>query len=209
MSDLGTILGLTLAACIVVGLVGAGLLYAFRRRSLRYQLTSATLLPVVAVAATVVINVPAHVLVQPRLGGDPGRPGHLTGAGSARRLPGHAPDRRRVAAGRCRTGPARSGTAGNKPNRSRGIGPGAEHVGLPAGVGAGSGGVWRVARRTLAEARARERAAEQSRQELVSFMSHDLRPRLAGLRALSEGLEDGVIADVPRALPTSAAPWPG
>jgi signal transduction histidine kinase len=55
-------------------------------------------------------------------------------------------------------------------------------------------------RRTLAESRARERSAEQSRQELVSFMSHDLRTPLAGLRALSEGLEDGVIDDVPRAM---------
>jgi signal transduction histidine kinase len=55
-------------------------------------------------------------------------------------------------------------------------------------------------RRTLAESRARERAAEQSRQELVSFMSHDLRTPLSGLRALSEGLEDGVIDDVPRAM---------
>ena len=57
MSDLATILGLTLAACLVVGLVGAGLLHAVRRRSLRYQLTIATLVPVVAVAAAVVINV--------------------------------------------------------------------------------------------------------------------------------------------------------
>jgi signal transduction histidine kinase len=55
-------------------------------------------------------------------------------------------------------------------------------------------------RRTLAESRTRERAAERSRQELVSFMSHDLRTPLAGLRALTEGLEDGVIADVPRAM---------
>ena len=31
-------------------------------------------------------------------------------------------------------------------------------------------------------------------------MSHDLRTPLAGLRALAEGLEDGVITDVPRAL---------
>jgi signal transduction histidine kinase len=31
-------------------------------------------------------------------------------------------------------------------------------------------------------------------------MSHDLRTPLAGLRALAEGLEDGVISDVPRAL---------
>ncbi len=55
-------------------------------------------------------------------------------------------------------------------------------------------------RRTLAESRERERAAERSRQELVSFMSHDLRTPLAGLRALAEGLEDGVIVDVPRAM---------
>src|SRR4029450_12294515 len=55
-------------------------------------------------------------------------------------------------------------------------------------------------RRTLAESRARERAAEQSRQELVRSMAHDLRTPLTGLRALSEGLEDGVIDDVPRAM---------
>jgi signal transduction histidine kinase len=56
------------------------------------------------------------------------------------------------------------------------------------------------ARQTLADVRQRERAAEQSRQELVSFMSHDLRTPLAGLRALAEGLEDGVITDVPGTL---------
>jgi len=56
------------------------------------------------------------------------------------------------------------------------------------------------ARATLAELRASERAAQQARLELVSFMSHDLRTPLAGLRALAEGLEDGVIRDVPRAL---------
>ena len=49
------------------------------------------------------------------------------------------------------------------------------------------------------------RAAENgppsgARRELVSFMSHDLRTPLAGLRALAEGLEDGVVHDVPRAL---------
>ena len=39
-------------------------------------------------------------------------------------------------------------------------------------------------------------ALEASRRELVAFMSHDLRTPLAGLRALAEGLEDGVIDDV-------------
>jgi signal transduction histidine kinase len=55
-------------------------------------------------------------------------------------------------------------------------------------------------RRRLAASRERERALESSRRELVAFMSHDLRTPLAGLRAVSEGLEDGVVADVPGAL---------
>jgi signal transduction histidine kinase len=54
--------------------------------------------------------------------------------------------------------------------------------------------------RLLVETRRRELAAEDSRRELVRFMSHDLRTPLAGLRALTEGLEDGVVHDVPRAL---------
>jgi signal transduction histidine kinase len=55
-------------------------------------------------------------------------------------------------------------------------------------------------RRTLAETRSRQQAAEDARRELVSFMSNDLRTPLAGLRALVEGLEDGLITDVPAAL---------
>ncbi|HEY0470733.1 MAG TPA: HAMP domain-containing sensor histidine kinase [Kribbella sp.] len=55
-------------------------------------------------------------------------------------------------------------------------------------------------RKRLAVSRERERALEASRRELVAFMSHDLRTPLAGLRAVSEGLEDGVVEDVPGAL---------
>jgi signal transduction histidine kinase len=47
----------------------------------------------------------------------------------------------------------------------------------------------------LAETRERERALESARRELVSWMSHDLRTPLAGLRAMSEALEDGVVED--------------
>ena len=46
--------------------------------------------------------------------------------------------------------------------------------------------------RRLAESRDRERALESSRRELVAWVSHDLRTPLAGLRAMSEALEDGV-----------------
>ncbi|MER5544284.1 HAMP domain-containing sensor histidine kinase [Streptomyces sp. NPDC002589] len=52
----------------------------------------------------------------------------------------------------------------------------------------------------LAESRERERALEKSRRELVAWISHDLRTPLAGLRAMSEALEDGVAADPGRYL---------
>jgi signal transduction histidine kinase len=50
----------------------------------------------------------------------------------------------------------------------------------------------------LAESRERERALEQSRRQLVAWVSHDLRTPLAGLRAMAEALEDGLAADPPR-----------
>ena len=50
----------------------------------------------------------------------------------------------------------------------------------------------------LARSRARERALEQSRRQLVAWVSHDLRTPLAGLRAMAEALEDGLAADPPR-----------
>ncbi len=43
--------------------------------------------------------------------------------------------------------------------------------------------------------RVAERAAESSRRELVAWVSHDLRTPLAGIRAMSEALEDAVVVD--------------
>ena len=50
----------------------------------------------------------------------------------------------------------------------------------------------------LAESRAREARLEESRRELVSWVSHDLRTPLAGLRAMTEALEDGMAEDPAR-----------
>ncbi|MGF7237297.1 MAG: sensor histidine kinase [Frankia sp.] len=47
----------------------------------------------------------------------------------------------------------------------------------------------------LVEARERERALEASRRELIAWVSHDLRTPLAGIRAMAEALEDGVVND--------------
>jgi signal transduction histidine kinase len=51
------------------------------------------------------------------------------------------------------------------------------------------------ARRQLLEAAARERALESSRRELVAWVSHDLRTPIAGIRAMVEALDDGVVVD--------------
>jgi signal transduction histidine kinase len=49
----------------------------------------------------------------------------------------------------------------------------------------------------LAQSWDRERSLEASRRELVAWVSHDLRTPLAGLRAMAEALQDGVVVDQP------------
>ncbi|MFE7379199.1 sensor histidine kinase [Streptomyces zhihengii] len=67
----------------------------------------------------------------------------------------------------------------------------------PAEFAALSGELARTSDR-LAASRERERALETSRRELVAWISHDLRTPLAGLRAMSEALEDGLAEDPAR-----------
>jgi signal transduction histidine kinase len=197
MTDLLLITALTLAACIAVGLLGALLLRAIRRSSLRYQLAVATLIPVLAVAATVVINVALMFLSA-----------HDTtvillalGIALVLAVVGAWLVSRRFSLGSRRlkdtVGLLVSDSRGT-PNVSASDTHATDHK-LPAEL-ARLEEELAEARRTLADSRQRERAAERSRQELVSFMSHDLRTPLAGLRALAEGLEDGVITDVPGTL---------
>ncbi|MDF2747614.1 MAG: sensor histidine kinase [Propionibacteriaceae bacterium] len=197
MSDLLAVISLALASCFAVGLLGTALLYLVRRRSLRYQLTIAILLPVLAVVATVMINVrlmfasghdSAVILIA------------LATALILAVLGAWLVTRRIVRASRevgVGLDQLVADTSEGMPNP------------LPSGQSNTAGAPQELAkvlddlsdtRRTLAESRARERAAEQSRRQLVTFMSHDLRTPLAALTALAEGLEDGVIADVPRAL---------
>ncbi|NRQ48816.1 sensor histidine kinase [Aeromicrobium stalagmiti] len=53
-----------------------------------------------------------------------------------------------------------------------------------------------IARRSVWEREAleRERSAERSRRELLAWLSHDLRTPLAGVQAMTEALEDGVVS---------------
>lgn len=48
--------------------------------------------------------------------------------------------------------------------------------------------------------RQQEARSESDRRELVAWVSHDLRTPLAGIRAISEAVEDGVATDVPAAM---------
>jgi signal transduction histidine kinase len=49
----------------------------------------------------------------------------------------------------------------------------------------------------LQAAQARERAAEATRRDLITAISHDLRTPLASLRAMVEAIDDGVVDDQP------------
>jgi len=197
MKDIATILGLTLAACATMGALGAWLLHLVRRSSFRHQLTIATLVPVVAVVATVLINVRFMFLS-----------GHdsvvvLVALGTSLVLAVLVAYlvMRRIMQAFVQVG---AGLHQLVEDSTASAPAGVEHhldasPVLPSELARVVDDLTET-RRTLAKSRARERLAEQSRRELVSFMSHDLRTPLAGLRALSEALEDGVIADVPRAL---------
>ena len=71
-------------------------------------------------------------------------------------------------------------------------------------VGAGTAGVLAAsalarelaaARAAADEAAARERVLERSRRQLVAWVSHDLRTPIAGIQAMVEALDDGVVAE--------------
>lgn len=185
---------MTLAACLAVGLLGALLLRAVRRHSIRYQITIATLVPVLAVVVAVILNVrlmflSTHdsVVVLVALAAS------LVLAVLAAYLVV-----RRIVRASAEVGIGLTQLVADTTGPVTAV-PGGPSADLPQELAQVVADL-AATRQTLAESRARERLAEESRRELVSFMSHDLRTPLAGLRALTEGLEDGVIADPPRAL---------
>ena len=57
MTDLMVILALTVGSCLTVGLLGLVALHLVRHRSLHYQLVIVALVPVLAVALAVLVNV--------------------------------------------------------------------------------------------------------------------------------------------------------
>ncbi len=194
MRDTLIIFGLAVGCCILIGAAGLLALHLLREKSLRWQLALAGVTPVLAVAASVAVNVQLMFLS----GHDSGVIVVALVTSTLLALGAVWVVLRRITQGSLALGTGVSelvadGTgrqpAEPGPTEPRQMIPELEQVHSELAR----------ARRTLAEARTQERNAERARRELVQFVSHDLRTPLAGLRALTEGLEDGVISDVPRA----------
>lgn len=199
MDALTTILGITAVAGLVVGALGTGLLYLLRRRPLLDQLLAAAALQTTAVAIMVLLEVRTQVVAGSNTAAI------LVALGTGLALAGvfvwrvSGP----VAAALVQVGVqlhqlSRDGSApqeaapSSAPERSGRAAWPKELADLRSDLAGATAG--------LTAARERNRLAEEARRELVTFLSHDLRTPLAGLRALTEGLEDEVIDDVPRAL---------
>lgn len=188
MKDLSIIAAMTIISCLVVGGVALIALRLTRRASIRYQLIIAALTPVVAITATVIINVWLMFLSRH----DSGvilfalAVSFVLAAALALLVT------RRIAAGASHLGAGISRLAVTQDSTPA-------DPGLPAELAVVLTELDST-RASLAEAKEREQAAQQARQQLVRHLSHDLRTPLAGLRAMAEALEDDMIADVPLAM---------
>jgi signal transduction histidine kinase len=178
-------------AAAVAAIVSVVVLAALRRKSVVVQAAVAGLAPVLAVAIGVAAASLAMFISEHDL--------HalfvvLIAAGTVGVLSGLVLGRRVATAGRSLGAMARKlgdngpGTDLSSPNDRGGeAGVPSELAALAAELGATSA--------RLAEARAQATAVEQSRRQLVAWVSHDLRTPLAGIRAMVEALEDAVVDD--------------
>ncbi|MFG3437703.1 sensor histidine kinase [Nonomuraea sp. NPDC047897] len=171
MGDLGVIVAVTAGLGLVVAVLGVWAMWALRRRSIGVMLA---VVMVVSVTATLagVVAITLMMIIEGRVRDivlSVVAVAGLVGLGVAfvlaRRVVGES---RRLAAAVRRL-------------------PFTAPRGLPAEL--------QTIADTLEEANARERALEEARRELVAWVSHDLRTPLAGMRAMAEALEDGVVAD--------------
>ncbi|WP_214108092.1 sensor histidine kinase [Acrocarpospora catenulata] len=177
-----------LAVCaglgLVIALLGLAVLRVLRRRSIGVMLgvvavvtVLATLAGIVAITMAMIIDRRPRdvVLTVLAIGG-------LVGLGVALVIA-----RRVVAAGRALVDAVeRTGETGDYVAPPRGV--------LPAELERVSQALGQAYARIQA-GRERERTLESARRELVSWVSHDLRTPLAGMRAMAEALEDGVVDD--------------
>lgn len=201
--DLQLILALTAGAVIITGILGALVLQAIRRRSLLTSIVVAAVVPVAAVSAAVALNV-NQMLISTH---DSTVVSIALALSTVLAVALSFVLGRRVASGsRALTEALRGLVEGPHADPSTSADKGSSSTLTGNGRSSAPAEITALAteldttRESLRRSRERERSLEQSRRELVAFMSHDLRTPLAGLRALAEGLEDGVIEDQGAAL---------
>ena len=167
------------------GVVGLGIVWFFRRRSVRWLTGAVAVVAVVAVLAGMVGTANAMFLsshdfnVVLLVALVAGAVAMAIGAIVGSTISGYS---QALQAEARRFGDSGEFTSGDR-------GP-AELQGLADELGRTSA--------KLRESRAREARLEESRRELVAWVSHDLRTPLAGLRAMTEALEDGIADDPSR-----------
>ena len=187
-------LELTAGAVVFTGLLGALVLQAIRRRSVLLSIVVAALVPVAAVSAAVALNVSRMFISEH----DSNVVSVALGFSTVLAVALSVVLGRRVTSGSRELTQALRGL-GEGPSASPAVLLGSGRSSAPAEITALATEL-ETTREKLKASRDREQSLEQGRRELVAFMSHDLRTPLAGLRALAEGLEDGVIDDQDAAL---------
>ena len=196
--DTVTVLVESVVGATLAGLAAALLLVVLRRSRVAIQAAVAALAPVAAVAigvtwATSDMFITEHdlrilwvVLVA----------AGAAGMAAALILAGRVADASRSVGDMARrlgeAGPVavtRTGAGGSpRPGRSDGRPPApGELAALEAEL--------RLTSSRLADAQLQAEAIERNRRELTAWVSHDLRTPLAGIRAMIEALEDGVVTD--------------
>lgn len=178
--DLLIIVGLALGTTAVVGAAGGLSLYALRTRSVHWLVSGLAVVTVLSTLAAVVVvaramfisphdlEIVVVVVVSSGLGGIAIAAlfGRIVTRGGAELVTA-----------------ARTLGAGTYEHPTR---P------LPAEL-ASVAAEMQAADEELRASRRREGALEESRRELVAWVSHDLRSPLAGVRAMAEALEDGIV----------------
>ncbi len=191
MGDMAQIIALTTLTCLVTAFLGAVALRLVRTRSLKWSVVVAALVPLLAVSASVVFNVQLMFISTHDSTAVSVALACATVIGVLLSL---VLSRRVESGSRQLTSALRDLATPEGATRGE-----ARRLTAPAEITALSTEL-DLTRDRLELAQRRARALEDSRRELVAFMSHDLRTPLAGLRALAEGLEDGVIDDEQAAL---------
>ena len=180
--DVEVLLGVSAASAVAVTAAGLGLLKVARRRPLRDATLVVALTPVVTVVVAAAIATVSMFLSTEQFGvliaivAFAGVSGIATSMVLARTLMRGSDALREATSALIRGEPY--------------IGP----SGTPSAELEALAGELAAAYAKLEEARKHERAIEESRRELISWVSHDLRTPLAGIRAMAEALEDDVVS---------------